>query len=227
MKFFWDSMKKTFKSWFIYLRLFKSIIYQMHISHILTGLRQSFYVITGHDITGIITTEVPMIQSLIDKLIIIDHGRQPITLMIGVQCVRQPTPVTAKPWTTSKTHYNHQIKYIYIYIYPTQTTNTSTTENIYMYTLGKLRKMFSELVSSLVICFWFITCSVSLSVVLLLKYLFVIVLFHCIKPAHHHFRMSMCRNNITKLLKIFQRLYSGWYSYDHDTQLQTPDQHQE
>ena len=34
--------------------------------------------------------------------------------------------------------------------------------------------------------FWFITCSVSLPVVLLPKYVFVVVLFHGIKPAQHH-----------------------------------------
>ena len=60
-------------------------------------------------------------------------------------------------------------------------------------TLGKLLEMFSEIASSHVTYFWFITCSVSLPVVLLLKYVFVVVLFHGIKPAHHHiFRMIMC-----------------------------------
>ena len=60
-------------------------------------------------------------------------------------------------------------------------------------TLGKLMEMFSEIASSHVTYFWFITCSVSLPVVLLLKYLFVVVLFHGIKPAQHHiFRMIMC-----------------------------------
>ena len=59
-------------------------------------------------------------------------------------------------------------------------------------TLGKLLEMFSEIASSHVTYFWFITCSVSLPVVLLLNYVFVVVLFHNIKPAQHHiFRMIM------------------------------------
>ena len=61
--------------------------------------------------------------------------------------------------------------------------------------------MFSEIASSHVAYFWFITCSVSFPVVLLLAsyscyYVFVVVLFHGIKPAQHHiFRMIICVTN--------------------------------
>ena len=60
--------------------------------------------------------------------------------------------------------------------------------------------MFSEIASSVSTYFWFITCSVrvSMPVVLLLKYVFVVVLFHGIKPAQHHlFRMIMCLQRTT------------------------------
>ena len=68
-----------------------------------------------------------------------------------------------------------------------------------IFTLGsKLLEMFSEMASSHVTYFWFITCSVSMSVVLLLKYVFVVVLFHGIKLAQHNlFRMIMRQQRTT------------------------------
>ena len=78
-------------------------------------------------------------------------------------------------------------------------TNCKSINNTHSKTtLGKLLEMFSEITSSPVTYFWFIRCSVSLLVVLLLTYVFVVVLFHGIKPAHHLFRM----NNVTWLLAI-------------------------
>ena len=65
-------------------------------------------------------------------------------------------------------------------------------------TLRKLLEMFSEIASSHVSYFWFITCSVSLPVVLLLKYVFVGALFHGIKHAQHNiFWMIMCLQRTT------------------------------
>ena len=80
--------------------------------------------------------------------------------------------------------------------------NKTTSQDCGVLTLGKLLEMFSEIASSHVTYFWFITCSVSLPLVLLLKYVFVVrfvaVLFHGIKPAQHHiFRMIMCLQRTT------------------------------
>ena len=65
--------------------------------------------------------------------------------------------------------------------------------------MGKLLEMFSEIASSHVTYLWFITCAVSLPVVMLHKYVFVVVLFHGIKPAQHNLlRMIVSTtNNVT------------------------------
>ena len=76
---------------------------------------------------------------------------------------------------------------------------TSGENTISYITLGKLPEMFSEIASSHVTYFWFNTCSVSLPVVLLFEYVFVVVLFHGIKPAQqHNFLMTMCLQRTTK-----------------------------
>ena len=88
---------------------------------------------------------------------------------------------------------------------------------------GKLLEMFSEIASSHVTYFWFITCSVSLPVVLLLKYVFVVVLFHGINLHIIFFRMIVSTmNNVTtsNLTEHFSDITQGdvWSTHSHPCQ---------
>lgn len=51
------------------------------------------HVVFIHEVSCIVKTKIPVTQSLQDEAIIIDHARQGVPLIVGIQCRSKPLPL--------------------------------------------------------------------------------------------------------------------------------------